>query len=67
MFCVITNIYNKKTEGSILMETVTRKLKTCFFLQLEMFVDFFGLCRTLARNHSTSSSAFNLLAPELFF
>ena len=29
------------------------------FLQLEMFVDFFGLCRKLARISSTSSSAVN--------
>jgi hypothetical protein len=38
MFSVITNIYNKKTEGSTLMElfTATGKLKK-FFLQLEMF------------------------------
>jgi len=39
MFSVITNIYNKKTKGSILMElfTATGKLKKFFFWQLEMF------------------------------
>ena len=42
MFSVITNIYNKKTEGPNLMEffTATGKLKKFiyfFFLQLEMF------------------------------
>ena len=40
MFCVITNIYNKKAKGPTLMElfTGTRKLKKFFFiLQLEMF------------------------------
>ena len=38
MFSVITNIYNKKTKGPVLMKlfTATRKLKM-FFLQLEMF------------------------------
>jgi hypothetical protein len=38
MFSVITNIYNKKTEGPTLMElfTATGKLKKVF-LQLEMF------------------------------
>jgi hypothetical protein len=38
MFCMITNIYNKKTKGPTLMElfTATGKLKT-FFWQLEMF------------------------------
>ena len=38
MFYVVTNIYNKKTKGPILMElfTATEKLKK-FFLQLEMF------------------------------
>jgi len=38
MFSVITNVYNKKTKGSTLMEffTATGKLKK-FFLQLEMF------------------------------
>jgi hypothetical protein len=38
MFCMITNIYNKKTEGPKLMElfTDTGKLKK-FFWQLEMF------------------------------
>jgi hypothetical protein len=38
MFCVITNIYNKKTKGPALVElfTATGKLKK-FFLQLEMF------------------------------
>ena len=40
MFSVITNIYNKKTEGPTLMEffTATGKLKKFFlFLQLGMF------------------------------
>ena len=39
MFSMITNIYNKKTKGPILMElfTATGKLKTFFFWQLEMF------------------------------
>jgi hypothetical protein len=40
MFFVITNIYNKKTEGPTLMElfTTTGKLKKFFFFwQLEMF------------------------------
>ena len=39
MFSVITNIYNKKTKGPILMElfTATGKLKKFFFWQLEMF------------------------------
>jgi hypothetical protein len=40
MFCVITNMYNKKTKGPTLMElfTNTGKLeKKVFFLQLEMF------------------------------
>ena len=40
MFSVITNICNKKTEGSTLMEffTATGKLKKVFFfIQLEMF------------------------------
>jgi len=39
MFSVITNIYNKKTEGPTLMEffTATGKLEKFFFLQLEMF------------------------------
>jgi hypothetical protein len=43
MFCMITNIYNKKTKGPTLMElfTATGKLKK-FFLQLEMF----GVCAT---------------------
>jgi hypothetical protein len=38
MFCVITNIYNKKTKGPTLMElfTATGKLKK-FFWQLETF------------------------------
>ena len=33
MFCVITNIYNKKTKGPTLMElfTATGKLKKSFF------------------------------------
>ena len=40
MFSVITNIYNKKTKGPILIEffTATGKLKKFFFfLQLEMY------------------------------
>ena len=39
MFCVITNIYNKKTKGPTLMEffAVIGKLKKVFFLQLEIF------------------------------
>ena len=40
MFSVITNIYNKKTKGPILMELfkATVKLKSFFFFwQLEMF------------------------------
>ena len=40
MFSVITNIYNKKTKGSTLMElfTVTGKLKKIFFFwQLDLF------------------------------
>ena len=38
MFSVITNIYNKKTKGSTLMElfTATGRLKS-FFLQLYVF------------------------------
>jgi hypothetical protein len=38
MFSVITNIYNKQTKGSTLMElfTATTKLKNIFW-QLEMF------------------------------
>jgi len=39
MFCVITNIYNKKTKGSTLMELfiATGKIENDFFLQLEIF------------------------------
>ena len=40
MFCMITNIYNKKIKGPTLMEffTATGKLKKFFFFwQLEMF------------------------------
>jgi len=39
MFSVITNIYNKKTQGPPLMElfTATGKLKKFFFKQLDMF------------------------------
>ena len=39
MFSVITNIYNKKTNGPTLMElfTATGKPKKFFFLHLEMF------------------------------
>jgi hypothetical protein len=58
MFSVITNIYNKKTKGSTLMElfTATGKLKKFFFLTTR---DFFGLCRKLSPTRSTSSSAVN--------
>ena len=36
---MITNVYNKKTKGSTLMEffAATGKLKKCFFWQLEIF------------------------------
>jgi len=39
MFSVITNIYNKKTEGPTLMElfTATEKTEKSFFFQLEVF------------------------------
>jgi hypothetical protein len=39
MFSMITNIYNKKTKGPMLMElfTATGKLKKVFFWQLEVF------------------------------
>ena len=39
MFSVITNIYNKKTEETTLMEffTASGKLKKFYFWQLEMF------------------------------
>jgi hypothetical protein len=39
MFSVITNIYNKKTEGPNLMKlfTAAKKTEKAFFLQLEMF------------------------------
>ena len=39
MFSMITNIYNKKTQGPTLMEFLiaTGKLKKFFFWQLEMF------------------------------
>jgi hypothetical protein len=39
MFSVITNIYNNKTKGPVLMElfTATGKLKKVFFWQLQMF------------------------------
>jgi hypothetical protein len=48
MFSVITNIYNKKTKGSTLMEmfTATGKLKR-FFWQLEMF----DVCRVARGAH----------------
>jgi hypothetical protein len=48
MFCVITNVYNKKTKGPPLMElfTATGKLKK-FFLQLEMF----DVCTTADAAH----------------
>jgi hypothetical protein len=36
MFCVITNIYNKKTKGPTLMKlfTVTEKLKKCLWARI---------------------------------
>ena len=39
MFSMITNIYNKKTNGPTVMElfTATGKLKKFFFLQLVLF------------------------------
>ena len=39
MFCVITNIYNKKNKGPTLMEfsTATGKLKKIFFFLTKMF------------------------------
>jgi len=39
MLSMITNIYNKKTKGLILMElfTATGKLRFFFFWQLDMF------------------------------
>ena len=49
MFSVITNIYNKKTKGSTLMElfTATGKLIFFLFLQLEMF----DVCRVTHGEH----------------
>jgi len=48
MFSVITNIYNKKTKGSTLMELfiATGKVKN-FFCQLEMF----DVCRVIRDAH----------------
>jgi hypothetical protein len=50
-FSVITNIYNKKTKGSILMEffTATGKVTKVFFFfcQLEMF----DVCRVTRGAH----------------
>jgi hypothetical protein len=37
MFSVITNIYNKKTKGPILMELFTATGKLIFFFKLDMF------------------------------
>jgi len=68
MFSVITNIYKKKTKGPTLMELFTAKrlrrtLHTVVFdidsSLASVHVDFFGLCRKLARTRSTSSSAVN--------
>ena len=50
MLFVITNIYNKKTEGPTLMEfffTATGKLKKFSFWQLEMF----DVCRVTRDAH----------------
>ena len=49
MFSVITNIYNKKTKGSTLMELFTgiRKLKKFFFWQLAVF----DMCTTGDTTH----------------
>ena len=57
MFSVITNIYNKETKGSTLMElfTATGKLKKFFFLQLKMF----DVCTTGDRAHI--DTIFNML------
>jgi hypothetical protein len=60
-FIMITNISNNKTKGPTLMElfTATVKLKKSSFWQLELFVDFFWLCRKLDRTRSASSSGVN--------
>jgi hypothetical protein len=49
MFCMITNIYNKKTKGRTLMEffTATEELKKFFFFLLEMF----AVCTTGGTAH----------------
>ena len=49
MISVITNIYNKKTKGTALVElfTATGKLKKVFFLCLEMF----DVCRVTGGAH----------------
>ena len=50
MFSVITNIYNKKTKGTTLMQlfTATGKLKKFFFFwQLEIF----DVCRVTRGAH----------------
>ena len=49
MFSVITNIYNKKTEGPTLMEFLTAigRLKKFFFWQLEVF----DVCRVTRGAH----------------
>ena len=49
MISVITNIYNKKTKGTTLVElfTATGKLKKVFFLCLEMF----DVCRVTGGAH----------------
>jgi hypothetical protein len=57
MFSVITDIYNKKTpntyaESSTLVFDIDSS-------SAAIPVDFFGLCRKLARTSSTSSSAVN--------
>jgi hypothetical protein len=75
MFSVITNIYNKKTEGPTLMElfTATGKLKKILFLITRDFwlvhhgwhgthrydIQVLATHRKLARNRSTLSSAVN--------
>ena len=51
MFSVITNIYNKKTKLSTLMELFTatgKPKKVFFFLQLEMF----DVCTTVDTAHT---------------
>jgi hypothetical protein len=55
MFSVIANIYNKKTKGPT-YHTVVSDIDSSL---AAVPFDFFGLCRKLARTHSTSSSAVN--------